>query len=521
LTCDPYRFGECEAAKIAPLIVPYVQGRCLDIGSGPGKVWPSLIGIDLMTQGGRPVTDMAIDGTVLPFGDATMDGVFSSFLLQQMEPSKVPDVLREWARVIKPGGHMVLYVPSAALAPHVGSDGAYPGQRWNIAAGELERLLKSETRCGWELAESEERDQGDEFGLLVVVKKTVEGWTEKVWQRNPDGKKRSLVVRYGAIGDAIVTASIFPGLKAQGYHVTVNCRPSTYDVLREDPFVDEWLIQENDFVPNEMLGQYWSGMNERYDRVINLSESIEGWLLALPGRLNHAYPYGTRERLYGGVNYLEHTHNIADVPFDFSNARFHPTEDEAKWARAVRRHMGGSVVVWCVNGSSPHKVYPFVQVVSAWLLERTTAHIVLYGDPGVGKQLQDAIMDCLRRDGADMARVVGVADKWKIRQSLAFAQVADCVVGPETGPMNAVAMEDVPKVIYLSHSSAANLTKHWRNTTTLLPANVACYPCHRLHSTWQHCNQDEATRAALCASSIRPETVFEAIGRAIIQRAAA
>jgi hypothetical protein len=180
--------------------------------------------------------------------------------------------------------------------------------------------------------------------------------------------------------------------------------------------------------------------------------------------------------------------------------------------------MDGPVVVWVVNGSSMHKVYPWVQVVTAWLLERTPAHVVLYGDPGVGRQLQDGIMDCLARDGCDMRRVLGVADKWKIRQSLTFAQVVDCVVGPETGPLNAVAMEDVAKVIYLSHSSADNLTKHWRNTTTLTadPERATCAPCHRLHTTWEYCHQDSQTAAALCASSISPDRVFSAIAERLV-----
>jgi len=515
--------GSCEAAKIAPLIVPYVQGRCLDIGSGPGKVWPSLIGIDIATDHGRPITDMAIDGTRLPFGDETMDGIFSSFLLHQIERSKVPHVLQEWTRVIRPGGYMVLYLPSADLAPGMGTDGADPAQKWDIHRGAIEALLRDETACGWELVESQERSQGDEYAVLVVARKTVEGWTEKLWERNPDGKKRVVVVRYGAIGDSIVTASIFPGLKERGFHLTVNCRPSTYEVLKHDPYVDDWLIQENDFVPNEVLGPYWAAFGERYDRVINLSESIEGALLTLPGRLGHAYSDEARRLLYGHVNYLEHTHNIAAVPHDFSNARFHATEDEMRWARAVRKRMDGPVVVWVINGSSAHKVYPWVQDVTKWLLERTPAYILLYADPGIGSTLGKAILTCLHEDGCDMSRIVCVADKWGIRQSLSFAKTANCIVGPETGPMNAMAMENMVKIVYLSHSSPDNLTRHWNNTIVLVPdaERSPCYPCHRLHMNWTFCFQDEETRAARCASSITAEVVFEAISLAIGGRKAA
>jgi hypothetical protein len=60
----------------------------------------------------------------------------------------------------------------------------------------------------------------------------------------------------------------------------------------------------------------------------------------------------------------------------------------------------------------------------------------------------------------------------------ALAQVADVVVGQETGLLNAVAMEPMRKVVLLSHSTHENLTKHWVNTEALT-GDVPCYPCHR------------------------------------------
>lgn len=511
---EPY----CEAAKIAPLIVQYVQGRALDIGSGPGKAWPRMIGIDPgCMSDGRPATDMLMDGTDLSaFADESCDAVFSSHFLEDIPREKVPKVLMEWARVLKIGGHMVLYLPSSNLYPKVGEPHANTCHQWDIYPGSVEDIFRSELGTlpyGWELILSEERDQGDEYSLLIVLKKTAwRGYRENLWQRNPDGKKRALVIRYGAIGDAVVCASILPQLQKQGYHVTVNTTPSTKEVMLHDPHVDEWLIQETDFVPNANLGPYWAGLAERYDKVVNLSESVEGLLLALPGRLNHNYSHGSRRRLYDNINYLEHTHNIADVPYDFSGSRFYPTPEETEWAKhkKARLGQGGPVVIWTVNGSSNHKVYPFAQIVISWLLEKTPAHIVLYGDPGVGKELAAAIITILGQKGFDTSRVTNIAGDWKIRQSLAFAIQADLMIGPETGPLNSVSMESVPKIIYLSHSSRANLTKHWRKTTTLVPDHTPCYPCHQMHYSWDYCHQVEETKAALCASNVTPESIYKA-----------
>jgi hypothetical protein len=98
-----------------------------------------------------------------------------------------------------------------------------------------------------------------------------------------------------------------------------------------------------------------------------------------------------------------------------------------------------------------------------------------------------------------------------IRQSLTLAQQVPCVVGPETGVLNAVAFEPNGKVIMLSHSSKENLTKHWSNTQTIEPENTACYPCHRLHYGRDYCHEHAETGAALCQANITPERVFLAI----------
>jgi len=510
--------GGCEAAKIAPIVVPYVQGKCLDLGSGQRSVWPRVVGMDRAMEGGIPVTSIVGDIADLSrFADLSHDGIFSSFALQEFPPSGLAKVLKEWARIIKFGGYLTLYLPCALYYPKVGSEEASPANESDFYPGDIERLLEDQIAArthGWKLIVSEARDQGDEYALLIVAQKTAEPiMSADLWQRNPEGKKRALVIRYGAIGDAFVAASVLPLLKREGYHVTFNTTPRIQDILQHDPHVDEWFIQETDFVPNAFLGPFWAVLSQRYDRVINLSESVEGIFLTLPGRLNHAYSHGARDRVYGKHNYLEHTHDIADVPYEF-DGRFYPTTAEIAWAEAVARRRKGPIIVWCVNGSSPHKVYPWTHIVMAWLLQRTDAHLFLYGDPVIGHELATGIMGILEREGYDMSRVFSVCDKWNLRQSLTFCtRCADIIVGPETGPLNAAAMEDIPKVIYLSHSSADNLTKHWRNTTTLVPAQgrAPCFPCHRLHTNWDYCHIDQQANAALCASAIAPEHVMDAI----------
>lgn len=508
-----------ESAKIASIAVSYLRGKCLDLGCGLEKCWPLMIGVDsLKDYGGQrpPSVDIVAESDNLSmFASNSMDGVFSSHLLEHIPDYKA--CLKEWWRVLKPDGNLVLYLPHKELYPNVGQPGSNPDHKHDFMPDDIINVMK---KIGsWELLENEKRDKGNEYSFYQVYKKLPRGKKPvhkfKVWERNPKGLKRCMVIRYGAIGDQIQNSSILPELKKQGYHITYNTSPSGYEILKHNPHIDDWFIQDKDFVPNQQLGPFWQTLafEKRWDKIINLCESIEGGLLTLPGRLQFDYPDESRRKLFGTVNYLERHHDIAGVPYNF-DARFYATKEEQKWAKKLIEKIDAPIVAWAINGSAHHKVYPWVQVVTSWLATHTPAHIFLMGDETTSKELQDGIMELLRKDGIDTSRIHPMCGKWTVRESLAFVEQVDCLVGPETGLLNAVGLnENVAKVIYLSHSSAENLTKHWKNTFTLEPdkARAPCWPCHRLHYGWDACHRNEDTKSALCASAIAPKLVFDCI----------
>ena len=116
----------------------------------------------------------------------------------------------------------------------------------------------------------------------------------------------------------------------------------------------------------------------------------------------------------------------------------------------------------------------------------------------------------------DNERVSCLGGELTIRESLTLAQHCDLMLGPETGVMNGVAFETVPKVLLLSHSSVNNLSRDWTNTESLTPANTPCYPCHRLHYSREFCPEDKETGAAACAADIHPSLVWDAVQRAFV-----
>ena len=498
-----------EAAKVKFDIVPYTRGAVLDLGCGPSKAFPHFIGVDsckdteLFNIPIKPDVNCdvsnpaAIEATFEP---ASCDAIFSSHCLEHIEDTKA--TLTAWWSIIKPGGYLVLYLPHRDLYPNIGTYGSNPDHKHDFVPLDIQQLM---ARIGsWDLLVEESRGAGMEYSFLQVFQKSEQD--DGVHIRScyaPKPEKTVCVCRYGGFGDMIQAANILPQLKREGYHVTVMTTPKGQDILKEDPHVDGWFIQDNDQVPNHELSPFWAAQAKRYDRFINLSESVEGTLLALPGRTNHAWPDAVR-KVELNRNYLEWTAQLAELPY-LSETRFYPTREEKVEAQSyVAKLADGKAfsILWVLSGSSIHKFTPHQDaIIARVMLELPEAQVIFSGDHAC---------QILESGWEKEPHVHCESGKLGIRQTLALAQAVDCVVGPETGVLNAVAFETKPKVMFLSHSSVENLPKHWVNTASLVPT-TPCYPCHRLHYGREFCFEDAETGAAMCQVSITPDVAYNAI----------
>jgi len=320
----------------------------------------------------------------------------------------------------------------------------------------------------------------------------------------------------------IQVSSLFPLFKEQGYRVCVNVSERGKEILESDPNVDELLVQETDQVPNDRLTPYWERLEKCFDKFVQLSESIEGSLLLTPEReeeirgervlVESSKDYNlSKEEIHEkyNVNYMERTHDIAGLPYKFL-PKFYPTLEEKKHARRQRKKIKSKyVILWALSGSSVHKVYPWTDaVMSRILMDRKDLSFVTVGD---------SLCELLEVGWEGEKRVVTKSGKWSVRETLAFLDVCDVVVGPETGVLNAASTLDCHKTVMLSHSSHENLSKHWKNTTALGPEDYPdyCFPCHKMHYGFSTCNRDKETGGAMCAAKINPKNVVEDILRNI------
>lgn len=103
-----------EMSKYRGELEPFCDGIGVDIGFGGDPIKPSAITIDLGGEGQAKCGDapLHIAGDCRDlrwFRDGALDYVFSSHCLEDLDNTVA--ALREWVRVLRPGGRLVLLLP--------------------------------------------------------------------------------------------------------------------------------------------------------------------------------------------------------------------------------------------------------------------------------------------------------------------------------------------------------------------------------------------------------------------------
>ena len=172
-----------ETAKTRWRAVPFTAGRGLDLGCGRAKLFETEFclgvdnGHDAQRFGSPTHANLSFDCKELPqLAAGGWDYVYSSFLLQYFEYKDVPNVLREWMRLCKVGGHLVLYLPDADAYPKCAEDGApaepgaHPDQRWNVTYAKLVAAMEK-IAFNWDLVYYERCTNDDEYGLFLSFRR--------------------------------------------------------------------------------------------------------------------------------------------------------------------------------------------------------------------------------------------------------------------------------------------------------------------------------------------------------------
>jgi len=501
-----------EVAKVRFDLVDLFHGRCLDLGCGPEKIFPSkdIIGIDsdkdLKLFGIRANPDLVGDCERLDlFADQSIDVVFSSHLLEHCEDYQ--RVLTEWWRVLKPGGRLILYLPHADYYPNIGMPGANPDHKHDFRNEDITaamRIVAKASRNGWLLERDEVRSGINEYSFLQVYLKSK---TAQTLVAPPSVKpEKSLgVVRLGAYGDALWITPVLAEWKARGWHITLYTQPQGEMSLRHDPHIDRMSVQakaifgEQPHLPASVTAdyqaRYWLHLESKHDQFVNLVGSVERHLLPFEADPNFWLPDEQRRRMFN-KNYVESVHEWAGLEFNQHNVeiKFTPSAEEQIWASNYRKRYAGPFVMLNPGGSSLPKFWPHSQ-----------RFMDLCAEVGISGMLVGELRGC-EFEAPRGWEIAGT--KHTIRQCFTLAALSDVVVGTESALVNSVANERPLKIVLLSHSTARNLTRDWDKTIALMPEGLECYPCHRIHSTWRFCSPTKEGFSA-CQSAMSAEEVFK------------
>lgn len=152
-----------ETSKIRDRVLKYCDGKGIDIGCGRDKIREDALGFD---DDVWPEVDVVGDASgKMPFPDGGWDYVYSSHALEDI--ADTPATLREWVRILRPGGHIVLQVPNPDHYKGVNLEHVHHGWR----PQELSLLVK---KSGCEIVEAFEDVGVDRYSTVVVGRRVVD-----------------------------------------------------------------------------------------------------------------------------------------------------------------------------------------------------------------------------------------------------------------------------------------------------------------------------------------------------------
>jgi SAM-dependent methyltransferase len=189
LTEKEFKEAPSEIAKYRSLVVKYLlrddglPACVLDIATQGDPACPWSIGFDLpvdefnyycSNHPAKGPIQMRGHADKLPFENESFESLISSHLLEDYldwEP-----VVREWLRVLRPNGYLIILIPDKELWEKAIEAGQNPNcsHRHEGKVGELSELA---TRLGLEIIEDRLTDQhpGD-YSILGVFRKIKGGW---------------------------------------------------------------------------------------------------------------------------------------------------------------------------------------------------------------------------------------------------------------------------------------------------------------------------------------------------------
>lgn len=302
--------------------------------------------------------------------------------------------------------------------------------------------------------------------------------------------KKCLVVRYGAFGD-IIHLTHLPRLlkKRAGFDIVdVETNAKGLQILAENPYIDTLTTFEPSLYPDLPYGSLqrrWAVIGEGYDKVINLTGTIEEKLIAMENQ--NIYYQGTdvRRKAFGGVNYYDAMTMEAGLGEEYFGTTgemyFKQSEIDAA-AEFLSPYQDRFIVMMNLSGSSLHKRFMQAEEVANRICAKyPNALIITTGDK-----------TCQAFDFKIQGKKISlINDSATFRGMCILAKFVDLCMGCESGLMVASNMWNTPTVQLLTAANHNNHPKYAKNDFSL-QSPAPCAPCHKGPYKYRGCTLDEA-----------------------------
>jgi ADP-heptose:LPS heptosyltransferase len=291
---------------------------------------------------------------------------------------------------------------------------------------------------------------------------------------------------------------LFRILKERGYYVICHTGRRGLNVLKCNPFIDEFIEYTKEGQKNDNCDEEWEELESRIkpDWCRNFAESIEVNISTHPKSPIYSYPKNEQpSRLK--ENFYDATMDWAGFP-EYRGLKpelFFDKKEEKDVQKYLKK--GKYNIVWALAGSGHNKAYPWVDYVIGELLKDSGIQVITIGDE-----------KCQILEYNDPhPQITRLSGKTTFRESMLLTKYADLVVSPDTGILHASGAFKTPKIGILGHTTIGNITKYFENDFSIepIPEECECAPCHKLiYDNKLQCPIDNVSGASWCMSHGQP-----------------
>lgn len=164
-----------ETAVCRNRLSVYCKGNGVDLGYGGDPIVPTAITVDMslpyVKYDNHPQNLSGDARNLYWFKDGVLDYVYSSHLLEDFPREETKGILIEWLRVLKSGGHLVLYLPhELRYREHCSKTGQPYNGAHKIEEMSLDYIRKIVLEIG-NVDIVHERDRSETYSFDIVVRK--------------------------------------------------------------------------------------------------------------------------------------------------------------------------------------------------------------------------------------------------------------------------------------------------------------------------------------------------------------